>query len=81
MNVVVLITMFSVALAQHNNLHKTAHVKYQYAYHTEFPVKSTFLGRKNQTFNYTQYFSRTHSPFRATTLRSAARFLLNEHSN
>jgi len=37
--------MFSIALVQHNNLHKTAHVKYQYAHHTEFPVTSTFLQR------------------------------------
>ena len=33
------------SLTRHNNLHKTAHVKCQYAYHTEFPVKSTFLQR------------------------------------
>ena len=45
------------SLTRHNNLHKTAHVKYQYAYHTEFPVKSTFLQR-----NIRHLITRSNSP-------------------
>jgi hypothetical protein len=43
--------MFSVALTQYNNVHKTAHIKCPYAYHTPFPFKSTFLEPNMQYFS------------------------------